>query len=355
MTRLKDNDFVEADDTQWLNNLRVIATIAVIILHSSYEIITKFNDVSLATWWTGNVYDGLMRFCVPIFVMITGALIIPKEDLLINFLKKRLSRILIPFAFWSIIYMIANLLFVFFIKHKSLSFCEILDIIIHQVKYGSAGHLWYIYMIIGVYLFIPIIGRWARTCERRELEYFLLIWGITLFAKVPLISKFAVNIDMVNFTGYTGYALLGYYLFTEKFTNIIWVKKVSIIALIFGSSITLFGTYFLTREAGFFVNTYYDYLSPNVFIVSTGMFLYVRYTRLVKLNVITVVNFVSRYSYGIYLIHILILILLRIFGFNWEFTNPLLSIPLVSMCCLFMSTLLIYLLNKLPYGKYISG
>jgi len=96
----------------WIDNLRVLATISVIFLHVSASVTAKFGSISFITWTIGNIYNSSVRFCVPIFVMITGALLLPKDYEISDFLKKKFIRVVLPFVFWGIIY----LLFLVYVK-----------------------------------------------------------------------------------------------------------------------------------------------------------------------------------------------------------------------------------------------
>ena len=88
--------------------MRVTATLAVILLHAAGDLLYSFdkNDLLNSYWWTGNVIDSCVRWCVPVFVMLSGSLLLNpnKEEAIGEFLKKRMMRVLVPFVFWSVIY-----------------------------------------------------------------------------------------------------------------------------------------------------------------------------------------------------------------------------------------------------------
>ncbi|POR16914.1 hypothetical protein BWK58_15200, partial [Flavobacterium columnare] len=93
------------ENLYWITSLRVLATFSVIFLHTSAEILYQYGKTSNANWWIGNIYDSSVRFCVPIFLMISGALILSKDyKNITEYLKKRVLRIIFPFLFWSIVY-----------------------------------------------------------------------------------------------------------------------------------------------------------------------------------------------------------------------------------------------------------
>lgn len=140
----------------WADNLRAIATVAVILLHASAPLVPRegFNF----DWWTGNLIQSLVRFCVPIFFMLTGLLLFDKEYELFSFLKKRFSRIIYPFLFWSFFYILFDIGLK--IRHgEQLDLLSALKFMINQYKGGSYYHLWFIYVMIGLYLITPVIRR----------------------------------------------------------------------------------------------------------------------------------------------------------------------------------------------------
>ena len=287
----------------WADNLRVIATIAVIFLHVSATVLYKFNTVPRSYWWIGNIYDSSVRFCVPVFVMLTGALLLSKEYILGVFLKKRLLRVVLPFAFWSLIYLIYYYR-LHYLYETRLSRSEDLHWIFFYLKKGSSFHLWYVYMIIGIYLFIPIIGKWVRVSTEKEILYFLSIWLITLFLTYPSISENKLNIDLTYFTGFIGYLVLGYYLSTKTFGNKKRTDIISIFLIVSGIVITIVGTYLFSLKEKKFNSVFYEYLTPNILMVSVGLFLFIKNRQDFKSEVLlTIRNFINKFSYGIYLVH----------------------------------------------------
>lgn len=339
----------------WTNNLRVLATISVIFLHVSGQILIQYGTVSNFVWWIGNLYDGSVRFCVPVFVMLTGALLLPKTYKLSEFLRKRFLRIILPFLFWSFVYILFALN-TKLLQNHNITTLEIITWALDLLKSGSSTHLWYIYMIIGIYLFIPILSKWIQNSDEKLILYFLIIWLIDMILSQPIFENFNTDIDLSYFSDFIGYLVLGYYLSIKTFKYSKKTINIAAILLIFtGIIITILGTYFLSCNDGKFNQYFYGYLTTNTLIVSIGIFVIFKNWDSTNPKLLNIVDFISKYSYGIYLVHVLVLLYLSKIGIDYSLMNPIFSIPITSFLCLMFSILIIYVLNKMPYGKYISG
>lgn len=338
---------------QWISNLRVLATISVVFLHVSSALTVNFDSINISNWWLGNVFGSCVRFCVPIFVMLTGALLLPQNISIDIFFKKRLKRVILPFLFWSVIYVIAYSL-IEYSQGENITFIYFLHALVDGLINGSAFHLWYIYMLIGLYLVIPVLSRWIRNSTEKEILYFLIIW----FLVAMVIGKFESlkNITPIYYSGYIGYLILGYYLSIKSFETKNNIKSIAIFLFLLGVTITIVGTYLISERMGVLSHAFYDYLTPNVLIASIGIFLLFRfYIKVTNQFLLKIIFFIDKYSYGIYLIHILVLSSLSLLGISATFIHPALAIPLRTLLCLGISFSLVYIINKLPLGKYISG
>ena len=125
----------------YISNLRNIATFAVILLHVTAPFVLKFNKISFASWQLANLLDSMLRFGVPVFVMISGAVLLDRSEPLNIFLGKRLKRIFLPFLFWSIVYFI----FIYAGNFQKFSISQLAQILTDKLLTGTYYHLWYIY------------------------------------------------------------------------------------------------------------------------------------------------------------------------------------------------------------------
>jgi surface polysaccharide O-acyltransferase-like enzyme len=340
-------------DIFWITRLRALSTFFVIFLHVSAPFAASFdaNDISF-NWWVGNVFNSFSRFCVPIFLMITGALMFSEKTSLIKFYLKRLKRVLIPFLFWSCIYIALTLNVNYSTIYELLDF-ETFKYVLSLLFAGNqmSFHLWYVYMILGIYLFIPIVGTWVKESSNNELLIVLTIWITSIILEYSMLKKLNIQLDLHYFSGYMGYVLLGYFLFRLNKKYIYF----GFFLIIVGFLTTLFGTYFICLKNGQFEHFFYENLSINVILLSAGIFLIIKSESINYLFPKQIISLVAEYSYGIYLSHILVLNLFSQLYLDGKTLNPILAVPLISFLCLFVSMLLIWVLKKIPYLKKIVG
>ena len=339
---------------EWIDNLKVVSLFAVVILHTTSPLLMDFKHAATSYWLIGDFYNALVRFGVPVFVMITGALLLHREYEVTDFLKRRLSRILWPFLLWSLIY----IAYTWYDEEIAFSdsFWVNFHTVLHQVKYGAYYHLWYVYMLIGLYLFIPIISKFVRNASEKEIRYFLLAWFVVMIFSQPYLSRFAPLIDVHYFIGYAGYLVLGHYLAFKELPETGIKTPLIIYFLLCVASITA-GTYLLSVNTNGLSTVMYEPLGPFIVLYASGVFLLARTCTfklpevMVKLRAIA-----GGLSLGIYLCHALFLTLLDGQGINYKLLNPVISIPLTALVCFMLSSFLIFIISKIPIiGKYIAG
>lgn len=328
----------------WIDLLKAIAAFAVILLHVSVPLQYDISNQKLLR--IGVFYNSMVRFCVPIFVMVSGVLLLSKTQELGLFLRKRFSRIIYPFLFWSCIYLLVKI-------NYNLPIKEIVLFSISQFRSGTEYHLWYIYMLIGLYLFIPILSKWIVGASKKEILYFLSIWLFILLLELPGFVKLFTRIDFRYFSGYIGYLVLGTFLHRYFTMKSKWFPGLLVLGAVM---FTFFTTYFLTIQSKHFIDQYINFLSVNVALAATGVFLLCKDMVVQSEMVKKIITVISKYSYGIYLSHVFILIVFGMIGFNSSLFNPWIGVPVVSVCCLVTSFLLTFSLSKIPVlGKHISG
>jgi surface polysaccharide O-acyltransferase-like enzyme len=236
---------------------------------------------------------------------------------------------------------------------------ETIDIkafVIDKLLHRSEFHLWFVYAILGIYLIIPILRRWLQNAPKSEIHYFLIIWLITMFFKIPKVGAYQPAISLAYFAEFIGYVVLGYYLVTFEMKVIKNKWFLPSILTFLGIGLTIVLTFIFTLKQGYFYEYFYGYLTPNVLLASVGIFLLIKNTKAPKNPFFKkVIDKLNQYSYGIYLAHFLILKLLEYHGYDWQFINPIISVPLITIVCLLVSYLIVWLFNRFKFGKYLVG
>ncbi|QBQ39674.1 acyltransferase [Sphingobacterium psychroaquaticum] len=328
----------------YISYLRVLATCCVLIIHASTGYLNVFDPKGF-DWNYANLLHSFTRFSVPLFVMISGALLLPKQEALSSFYQKRVTRVLWPFLFWLVVYLVYY--FYRYTNFEELPFSRVLEVSLDKLLHGSSAHLWYLYMIIGLYLTIPFLQHLVRALGDKEMLVFLGIWFLSLIFLNKRLVTYTPDFDLTFFSGYVGYLILGYWLSRISRNRGLWLWALVFVAL---AGITTWGTFLLSQKAGRYDTLLYGYLFPNNALMAVCAFLIFK-EGLSNSTVPGWVKVIDKYSFGVYLSHIIIL----------NYVHPkidlptLWKVPLVTLVTLLLSLLLTYLIRKIPFGKYVSG
>jgi surface polysaccharide O-acyltransferase-like enzyme len=217
MKKDKPSILIETDQGNifWLDVLRVFATVAVVFLHVSAEVVTGITDTKTFSWWAANLYDSAVRWAVPVFVMISGALLLghSHKESFTQFYRKRSSRVIIPLVFWTAAYFA-------FISHYY-GQIELKTALISIVLGKPYWHLWYLYMLVGLYIITPFLRTYVASSSIKE-RYALIIVIFTFAALNAALNYFVFNniiSDMQTvFTMFVPY--VGYYICGQNKDNI---------------------------------------------------------------------------------------------------------------------------------------
>jgi surface polysaccharide O-acyltransferase-like enzyme len=333
----------------YIDQMRVVATISVVILHVSSDGLYYYDASFGSAWFAANIIDSLVRFSVPLFVMISGVLLFPKQIGFYTFIQKRLRRILLPFVLWWSIYLIMNVLFV--IKNSGVAGLNF-HFLYEQLVEGSSYHLWYVYMIIGVYLMLPITSKALINKSTAQLSSILMIWVglLLLLTYIPELASFTMPFLLLKLAGYWGYAILGYVLYYRiSKLNSSYQLLLGKVAFVLGSISTFLFTYYFSRQQQAFDSTHYHYLTLNVCMQAIGAFLWLKnYT--INWGVLEPYKkHISIESYGIYLSHVLVIWILNKMYLNIFSWNAWFMIPLLSILTIVGSLQLLKLMRKIPF------
>lgn len=338
----------------YLDILRVIACLSVIIIHSSANDVIK--DIGSLNFWTGNILNGLSRIAVPLFVMISGALMLD-ENYQFSFKKliKHLKKMIIFFIFWSIIYcVIFDIIYPILYKNETIDIIYVISSLIE-----GYFHLWFIYLIIGLYLIVPLLRLWVNNKNKKYVEYFIML-SIIFTLIIPQIANIGKyyssffeiiyniiekNLSIKYVGGYTIYFILGWYINNYE----IKAKKTIYILGIIGFLMTTIGTYIFSMTTGQPLQMNNN-LSINVLFQTLAIFILVKNKFKEKQDNV-LINSIAKYSLGIYAIHALFIKILYIFLEKNNITSALIKIPIAFTLSFGLSYLSTCILSKIPFLK----
>ena len=208
--RLPDLNVPARERIGWVDLLRVIACFLVVFSHSCDAFVAVF-DSDRATFLQGALAGSFVRACVPLFVMMSGVLLLPVRTGTGAFYRKRIGRVLLALVFWSLTLPVLYYLYMRYVGTSSPSIDPALftgEATLHKMWtfvfnfcYDTTP-LWYLYMLIGLYLIMPLISPWLERASRRELQSVLAIWGVTLL--LPYVKMLAPALGYTGNYGNTG-------------------------------------------------------------------------------------------------------------------------------------------------------
>lgn len=331
----------------YIDILKIISSLAVVFIHV-ISILWYSLDPNSKNWNYLNIFDTFSRWCVPCFIMITGLLLLD-ENRNINIKKifnKYIKKILFILIFWLIIYSIINMW-----NNESFSLKNFFINLIYEHY-----HLWYLYVLIGLYLITPILRTFITKENKKIIEYFLILWFIynfihylSLLPHMQLLSTLISKFDFNFILGYTGYFILGFYL------NNFEIKKFFKYAIYLLGLLSALCIFFTTK---FFIINYpdlkqisYDYLSIFVCIFSTSIFILIKqiFTN-IKINqkYHKILHTLNIRTFGIYLIHPIFIILINKYKIDISNYNTLFSIPITTLLIYLLSFLFTTIISKIP-------
>ena len=369
---------LEKNRIAYLDILRVLATLMVIMVHAGDVFIYDSKTMRFGTEAT--VFAVLLRSSVPLFIIMSSILLLPIKTDITTFFKRRFSRVVIPFLIWSIIYVFLPTPNEIVFGGPTNAFTDsgmnvyLYNLMMIPINFtGSNVHFWFIYIILGLYLFMPMFSPWIKTASKKMLVFYLSLWGITLF--FPYLRLLFPQIQgecdwndfgmFYYFGGYFGYVLLGYFL--HHYNQLTLKKSVLIGGLLFilGTIITYNGfisdqNAFLDKIANSNVEDWkilefnISFLAPSVVIMTAGVFMIFQKIQISGL-IERIFKELSVLSYGIFLVHYILVLWIG----NWmkDILNLNAGIAqfLIAIITFLIAYCIVKIISLVPKSKYIIG
>lgn len=344
----------------YMDLLRVICVFCVISIHT-IALTWYVTDVSSLTWKINTVFKTMNYWSVPVYVMMSGALFLnPDKDLKINRLyQKNILKLLLSFLFWNLIYAIV-------LSRGDFTISFLFDMI-----FTGDYHMWYIFMIITLYIITPILRPFVS--NKKLEEYFLTVFFLIVFV-IPEILNILSLFDLSVFSALVAslrlffdqlihylpnycllFFVLGHYLVSTELTS--KQRKIIYALAIFSYILAVILTFVHSTQIGGASGLFSDKNAISPLVIGTAIFVAVQYGYdKIKFppKAEALIATLSQCSFGIYLIHVLVL--KSIYGI---FDLALLPIPALVTSVVFPVIFFIFIaaivwcLRKIPFLKYL--
>ena len=342
------------DRVVYLEKLRVITMLLVVYGHCCGVAFSQYRESALQSWQAMVLFT-LRNMCfssVPIFFMITGSLFLnPKYELRLDrFLKKHVLKYISVTVIFGWAYALMDM--VYSNRAGGFSLRMLWDSFLNMLQGETATHMWYMYELVGVMLFLPVLKAIVNGCEKRTQYYLGLVFFIFLIC-IPLLNNvfdLEIAFEIPLCSVYVLYVLIGHWLSEVVLKNKKAVIVISVFVILgsFGSSI-----YDAYRSIFQDLNPIWNKGdSPVVFFRAIAIFLLFRLCFDKKNKVYGVCKFLSPYSFGVYLVHVIwIQIIVRFVHINPFEGIFILKILLIWAVAVVLSVLTCMIMKKIPLVK----
>jgi surface polysaccharide O-acyltransferase-like enzyme len=341
----------------WLDLIRALSIFLVIVIHVSSPLYN--HGENMIDWMAGNIYNSIARVSVPLLFMVSGYLLLNRQEDIRSFYVNRVRKVVLPLLVWSVIYLVWDNN-----GYPDFTFINAIKAIIYAILNGPAYyHFWFVYSLLAIYLFVPVLRIFVHAADETAIRYFALIW----FVFGPLLDfveqrflGFKVSIDLGFFTEFIGYFYLGYVIGRFNFSR----RSSMLVGLIYVllTVYTIYATTVISIRIGEYFDFLLFYLRLNIVVMtvcaficlkSLGEALEARWSQ----SAIRSIRVLSSASFGIYLIHAMMLWMIRKGTFGFQLTalslSPFVMIPLLALLVFCISFVIIRILQQIPYLRAI--
>lgn len=326
----------------WPEVVKVVAIFLVVLLHVSARYLYHWPTDDLLSWMIANIFDSLSRISVPLFVMVSGAMLLGRSEDYVLFFRKRFWRVVVPWLGWTLVYMAWQVGFHHYVIGD-----------FHQLKRLGVetflGGFWFLVMLVELYAVTPFLRIFVQVAKPKDFVYFVSLWLVVVLVwgtHLPLVIQ------------YVGFFILGYGL-----QNISFKVKPSLIVFVISTLATIVGTFWLSTIQHQFSDILYNFISLPVILASVASFILLKQVALQLGKQVTnqQKNWIfelGKASFGIYLVHVIVLeILESLFQQLHIVLNSwylFVTLPVLTVLTFLLSFALIWLIQHLPGLKYFA-
>ena len=365
----------------YLDLIKVIAIFMMVANHSVDNVTPMERAEPWYNLW-GSIYNSFTRPAIPLFMMVTGILLLPTRMEMGDFYKKKLSRLLLPFFVWSVLYnlfpwftgvlgcdpSVINLFFKWAEPSQALG-DALYNVLMIPFRFSDfAVQMWYVYLLIGVYLYLPVFSAWVEKSDKKSQRFFLGIWAVSLF--IPYLRNYLTQSLwgecswnefglFYYFAGFSGYLLLGHHLVKYPL-QLTGLKKygLALVTFTLGYLVTLIGFKNATAVPGQsveMVELFFTFCSPNVALMTFAVFLVCQDVTFRSEQFSRFISQLSICTFGIWMCHYFFVGPVYLLVQSWAIP-VLLKVFIESVLVLLFSFLFVRLVrSKGTWGKRIMG
>ncbi|MCD7751211.1 MAG: acyltransferase family protein [Lachnospiraceae bacterium] len=341
----------------YIDLLRIVSAFSVVMIHTSAQYWYSL-PVDSVSWLVCNSYDAVSRFGVPVFAMISGMLFLSKEgEVDISRLYRRnILRLAVICGVWSCLYGLVRSIGLMEYYEMTLKDC------FKQMLSGKY-HLWFLPMMIGIYMLVPVLKVFTDHCTRKQMEYFLLLFlvlkigreTISVFLLSETVSQVMWLLEVELMGGYVGYFILGYYLYryppsAQKSRLIYLLGALGLVCAAVVSNL-------LSLQRGEGQAGVFDSFSIFTFLVCVALFVLFQNEvgkHRFSVRAEKLIREVSENTLGVYVMHLGLLEFLEARGIDSMSICNVFGIPFLALGCFVICNIVAALLRRIPVvGRFL--
>lgn len=335
-----------------LDFIKIISMILVVIVHTSNCYLRFMGDIPYSSYVFACIYNGVSRICVPLFFMVSGALLIKKEYTKLSYFQ-RIKKMCIVLIFWTVVYIIFGYFF-----HQKYPKNLLLTLFSPYEP-----HLWFMYAIISLYIALPFICKMSLNLTKGEENLFILLWlilsGGGFILELILDKNITYEVPIISGTYYLGYFLCGHILYDriKRLKNCKIYKKYNIhlLAIFIISNLIILIASLIASNV---LNTYYKDLFTYTSIFTSLCALSSFALILINVNIkseksIKCMNNILPLSLGIYLVQCIFIDIIKEY-INLKLYHSSYAVLIYSIITFILSFAVIFIISKIKFlKKYI--
>lgn len=357
----------------FLDYVRVFACFLVMLVHASENFYPGPGATDMAgpqsllanetdRLWV-SLYDGFSRMSVPLFMIVSAFLLVPMKpgQTAREFYKRRFTKILPPFLIFAILYSTLPMLWGQIDATTALR-----DLARIPLNFPTlAGHLWFMFPLFGLYLFIPVISPWLEKAGKKEERFFILLFLISTC--IPYLNRWFGEVWgqcfwneyhlLWYFSGYLGYLVLAHYIRV----HLAWSRRkklvIGVVMAVAGAVATIL-SFYVQATPGVVLETPrleigWAFCTINVVCLTAGTFL--MFSCIERETAPKLITKLSKLSYGMYLMHIFWLHLWSVVSIHMLHLPTVASIPFIAVCTFICCAVTTGIISRIPGSKWIVG